>query len=165
MKHILFFIGLVAVVFACKNGSEKCKFGQPTAIFSADLPHVSSHNFQQKGNESLESLMFDTGIALEIEQSGCEEMQQAFRFTALGDRRSMPDSMWVKEAVRQLVYLSSLGKKQGPLRLWADALEAARPSLKLGETFPIEAGVGVKVDKIVSPDQSVLLLTLSQMQH
>jgi hypothetical protein len=131
-------------------------------MFSPDLKHVSQHLFEKKDGESLESIIFDSGVALEVEQTGCDEIRQEFRFTALGNRQNAPDSTWAKEAVRQLVFLSSLGPKQKPLKMWADALEQVRPELKLGEAFTLETGISVRVDKIVSPEQSVILLVLSQ---
>ena len=81
---------------------------------------------------------------------------------APGDRQQLADSLWIKESVRQLVFLSSLGPKQAPLRTWADAIEAVRQDMKLGENFDLGGGVTAQVGKIVGPEQSVLTLVLSQ---
>lgn len=162
MSKLLFSTLLATAFFACKNGEKKCPYGDPMPIFSEKLDHVKLHQFEKKDGESLESLIFDSGITLEIEQTGCEQIRQEFRFTALGDRRNLADSLWAKEAVRQLVFLSSLGPKQAPLRTWADAIEKSRSEMKLGENFDLGGGVMAQVGKVVGPDQSVLTLVLSQ---
>ncbi len=153
---------LFAVLLACKNSEPKCRFGEPTPILSDKLPHVKLHEFEKKGGESVESVIFDNQVALEIAQSGCESIRQEFRFAAPGDRRQVADSLWAKEAVRQLVFLSSLGPKQAPLRAWADALEKARPDMKLGEETSLGGGVVAQVNKVAGADQSVLTLVFSQ---
>ncbi|MBL7775212.1 MAG: hypothetical protein JNK89_04370 [Saprospiraceae bacterium] len=151
----------LALLCASCAGDTRCQY-KPEPIFDAKLPHVEQYNFEKQGQESLESLLLDTRVLLEVNQQVCNETRQEFRFTVQGDFRQFPDSMWVKEAVRQLVFLSTFSPKQAPLRAWADVLEASRPNMRLGEDAEVQPGVRVRVDRVVSPEQSTLVLVLSQ---
>lgn len=163
MKYAL--IALTAfgtALFSCKNDT-KCRY-KPEPIFGPDLPHIVQYNFEKDGNQSLESMLLDTKVLLEIGQEVCTDTRQEFRFTVQGDYARFPDSMWMKEAVRQLAFLSSFSPQQAPLKAWADALEAARHDMSLGEQLELEPGASVRVDRIVSPEQSILILVLAQQQ-
>ncbi|MBK8967419.1 MAG: hypothetical protein R3D58_05970 [Saprospiraceae bacterium] len=143
------------------NSQPKCQY-KPEPIFEANLPHVVQYNFEKQGNQSLESLLLDTNVLLEISQEVCNQTRQEYRFTVQGDFSRFPDSLWMKEAVRQLVFLSTFSPKQAPLKAWADVLEAQRSQMRLGQDAEIQPGVKVRVDRIVSPEESTLLLVLSQ---
>jgi len=161
MKKNLIALFLLALpALSCKN-ETKCKY-KPEPIFGPDLPHVKQYNFEKEGNQSLESLMLDTGTLVEVGQDVCNGTRQEFRFTVQGDFRQYADSMWLREAVRQMVFLSSFSPAQAPLRSWADVLEDARPQMRIGEDTEIQAGISVRVDRVVGPEQSALLLILSQ---
>lgn len=132
-------------------------------MFSKSLPHVKAHEFELlNSTEAEERIAFDSGLELEIAQSGCDAIRQEFRFFTSGDYRAFPDSAWAREAVRQLVFLSSLSAAQAPLKPWADALETVRPNLKLGETTPLAPDVSTKIDRIVSPDRATMIVVFSQ---
>jgi hypothetical protein len=161
-NFILLSLGFGLSLVACNSSSEtKCKY-KPEPIFEAGLPHIVQYNFEKQGNQSLESLLLDSQIMLEISQEVCNETRQEFRFTVQGDFSRFPDSLWMKEAVQQLVYLSSFSPKQAPLKAWADVLEAQRGGMRLGEDAEVQPGVKIRVDRIVSPEKSTLLLVLSQ---
>lgn len=152
--------GTVSVFFACQN-DKPCKY-KPAPIFEAGLPHVTQYNFEKEGPQSLESLLLDTGVLLEIEQNICETSKQEYRFLVKGDYSTFPDSLWLKEATRQLVFLSSFSPKQAALKAWADVLEERRSEMRLGEDREVQPGISVRVDKVVGPDQSTLILVFSQ---
>lgn len=160
--HICLGIAIVALLFfsAC-NAEEKCKY-KPEPIFEPGLPHVEQYNFEKQGNQSLESLLLDTKVLLEISQDVCTKTRQEYQFTVQGDYSRFPDSLWLKEAVRQLVYLSTFSPKQAPLKAWADVLEGQRATMRLGEDSEVQPGVFVRVDRIVSPEKSTLMLVFSQ---
>lgn len=154
------FCCLVLFWLSCES-NKGCRY-KPEPIFQAGLPHVLQYNFEKQGNQSLESLLLDTNVLLEINQDVCDKTRQEFQFTVRGDYSRFADSLWMKEAVRQLVYLSSFSEKQAPLKAWADVLEARRTEMRLGEDREIQPGVFVRIDRVVSPEKSTLLLTLSQ---
>jgi hypothetical protein len=150
----------VILFFSCKT-EKTCKY-KPSPVFEAGLPHVAQYNFETQGAQSLESLLLDTGVLLEINQDVCTETRQEYRFTVKGDFSQYPDSLWMKEATRQLVFLSSFSPKQAPLKAWADIIEMRRSEMRLGEDREVEPGVFVRVDRVLSKEQSTLVLVFSQ---
>ncbi len=164
MRNLILYFGgaFLLALFGCST-APKCPY-KPEPIFSQDLPHVVAYRFERQGTQSLESLLLDTQVLLEIGQEVCRHTRQEFRFTVSGDYSRFPDSLWLKEAARQLVFLSTFSPKQAPLKAWADVLEAARPAMRLGEEKELQPGVFAQVDRIVSPEQSVLILILAQRE-
>lgn len=152
-------VGLLLSTIACEN-KPTCKF-KPEPIFAKDLPHVVQYNFEKEGSQSLESLMLDRGVLLEIGQEVCGETKQEYRFTVQGDYAAFPDSFWLKEATRQFVFLSTFSPKQAPLKSWADIIEQRRQDMRLGENQEVQPGIFVRVDRIVSPEQATLLVVFS----
>lgn len=153
-------IALILLATSCDN-KKNCKY-KPSPIFEAGLPHVVRYNYEQQGSQSLESLELDTNVLLEISQDVCENTQQEYRFTVPGNFSKFADSLWLKEASRQLVFLSTFSPKQSALKAWADVIEMRRAQMRLGEDREVEPGVFVRVDRIVSPEQSTLVLVFSQ---
>jgi hypothetical protein len=151
---------LVSTLVACNN-QPACPY-KPTAIFEANLPHVRQYNFEKQGSESLESLYLDSDVHLEIYQNVCPSTVQEFKFMVRGDFATFADSMWMKEAARQMVFLSTFSPKQKALKEWADIIELRRTDMRLGEDREVQPGVFVRVDKVLSPEKSTLLVTLSE---
>ncbi len=154
------FCGFLLGAVACKT-EQKCPY-KPAPIFSKDLPHVVQYLYEQQGQQSLESIFFDTNVLLEIEQDICKETIQEYRFSVPGDYSDFPDSMWFKEAVLQLNFLSKLSEAHAPLRTWAGILEENRQEMKLGEEKSVELGAYLTVDKVIGPEKSTLLVTFVQ---
>lgn len=150
---------LLLLTFACEN-KPTCKF-KPEPIFAKDLPHVVQYNFEKEGSQSLESMLLDRGVLLEIGQEVCGDTKQEYRFTVPGDYAAQPDSFWLKEATRQFVFLSTFSPKQAPLKSWADIIEQRRTEMRLGENREVQPGIFVRVDRIVSPEQATLLVVFS----
>lgn len=159
--RVLILLALVATTLWNCSNEPTCKY-KPEPIFDKSLPHVEQYNFEKEGSQSLESLFLDTKVLLEIYQNVCPTSTQEYKFTVQGDFSQMADSLWMKEAVRQFVYLSSFSTKQRALKDWADVIELRRSEMKIGEDREIQPGIFVKVDRIVSPEKGVLLVTLSQ---
>jgi hypothetical protein len=154
-------LGVAFSLLACKSTPEKCKY-KPVAIFSNGLPHVQQYNYEVQGHQSMESILLDTGILLEVGQDVCASTRQEFRFTVPGDRSAYPDSLWLKEAARQMVFLSSFSPQQAPLRTWGDMIEEVRLQMRLGEALEVQPGITVQVDRITGKDQSTLQVILAQ---
>lgn len=150
----------LSIFMACQN-EKTCKY-KPMPVFEKGLPHVVDYYFEAKGSKSLESLLLDRGIELEISQEVCDETRQEFRFKVSGDFTAQPDSFWLKEATRQLVYLSSFSEKQAPLKAWGDIIEELRGDMQLGQDREVQRGVFVRVDRVTNPQEAILMLVLSQ---
>lgn len=145
---------------SCKN-KPACKF-KPEPIFSKDLPHIVQYNFEKEGSQSLESLLLDRGVLLEIGQEVCGETKQEYRFTVKGDYAAQPDSFWLKEASRQFVFLSTFSPKQASLKDWADIIEARRTDMRLSQEREMQPGIFVRIDRVLSPEEATLLVVFSQ---
>lgn len=151
------------LVFPACQSEKKCKY-KPAPIFEAGLPHIQQYNFEVQGQESLESLLLDTGVLLEIGQKVCETTQQEYRFIAKGDHTAFADSLWLKEAARQFVFLSTISPKQASLKAWADVIEAGRKEMKLGEEKMVQPGVYLRIDRVVNPEESTLQVLLGSKE-
>jgi len=164
MPHpVLLYLLLVGWLCSCAT-SPKCPY-KPEPIFSKDLPHVLEYRFERDGARSLETLLLDTQVLLEIGQDVCRDTRQEFRFIVKGDYSRYADSLCLKEAVRQLVFLSTFSPRQAALKDWADVLEQARPAMRLGEEFTLQPGIYARVDRVISPDESILILILAQRER
>jgi hypothetical protein len=151
---------LVLGMASCKDNS-KCRY-KPAPIFAPDLPYVVQYNYEVQGQQSLESVMLENQVLLEVYQDVCNSSRQEYRFTVAGDRSSYADSLWMKEATRQLVLLSTMSEKQLPLKAWADVIEQNRRNMNLGVPLEIDQGISVQIDRILSPEKSTLVLVFSQ---
>jgi hypothetical protein len=158
LKNIMLSTLFISLLVAC-TGEQKCKY-KPEPIFSKDLKGVQQYNFEKYGTQSLESVFFENNILLELHQDVCDQSSQEYKFTVKGDYSAYPDSLWLKEAVRQLTYLSTLSPKQAALKEWAGIIEVNRKRMKLAESTKISSGIYAKVDRVLSPEQSILILTL-----
>lgn len=157
-RLVLIFLAMGAA--SCKDTS-KCRYN-PAPIFAADLPYVVGYNYEVQGQQSLESVMLENKVLLEIYQDVCNTTRQEYRFTVAGDRSNYADSLWMKEATRQLVFLSTMSEKQLPLKAWADVIEQNRRNMNLGVPLEIDQGISVQIDRILSPEKSTLVLVFSQ---
>jgi len=154
-------LGVLLLAAPGCQSTASCKY-KPAPVFEAGLPHVTEYHFEKQGSQSLERLMLDTGVLLEINQEICNESRQEYRFNVKGNFSQFPDSLWLKEATRQLVFLSTFSPKQAAFKAWADVIELRRTDMRLGEDREVEPGVFVRVDRILSPEESTLVLVFSQ---
>lgn len=159
-KHSAIAFGSLLLFGSCQN-QKTCKF-KPEPIFSENLPHVVQYNFEKEGSQSLESLLIDRGVLLEVGQEVCGDTRQEYRFTVPGNYSTQPDSFWMMEATRQFVYLSSFSPKQAPLKDWADIIELRRGDMTLGQDREVQPGIFVRVDRVLSPEQATLVVVFSQ---
>lgn len=154
-------IFFVAFLSAC-DSKKICKY-KPSPIFEAGLPHVQDYSYEVQGPQSREALLTDRGVFVEIYQEVCETTRQEYRFTVPGTEfAQMPDSIWMKEASRQLVFLGSFSPKQASLLTWAEVLETARPQMRLAREYEVERGIVARIDKIVSPDKATLIVVFAE---
>jgi hypothetical protein len=158
LKILVF--GALGLSVACQN-QPTCKY-KPEPIFARELPHVVNYNFEKEGSQSLESVMLDRGILLEVGQEVCGDTKQEFRFTVKGDFTAQPDSFWLKEASRQFVFLSSFSPKQAALKDWGDIIEMRRSEMSIGQAREVQKGVFIRVDRVISPEEAVLTVVFSQ---
>jgi hypothetical protein len=153
-------LGILVLLTACQNQTT-CKY-KPEPIFAKDLPHIVQYNFEKEGSQSLESIMLDRGVLLEIGQEVCGDTKQEYRFTVKGDFAAQPDLFWINEAAGEFNFLSTLSPKQAPLKDWAEIIKLRREDIKIGQDHEVQPGVFIRIDKVVSPEEATLVVLFSQ---
>jgi hypothetical protein len=159
--HSLFFL-FFTLFTACKTDNGKCKFGDPVAIFSDTMQVVKMHHFEIKDKTGIEYVALKNGLLLEIEQSGCNTINQQFTFELPGDFSKEEDAFWKTLAAKNFHLLSSVSIKLQPFIAWADAIESVEDKLKLAEPMEIQNRMHIRIDKILSADRAMLVVQLSQ---
>jgi hypothetical protein len=147
---------------ACKTDNGKCKFGDPVAIFSDTMQAVKNHHFEIKDKTGIEYVVLKNGLLLEIEQSGCNTINQQFTFEIMGDFSKQNDDFWKTLAAKNFQLLSNASVKLQPFIAWSEAIESVKSKLKLAEAIEIQNKMHVRLDKIVSADRAMLVVQLSQ---
>ena len=128
----LFFL-FFTLFTACKTDNGKCKFGDPVAIFSDTMQAVKKHHFEIKDKTGIEYIVLKNGLLLEIEQSGCNTINQQFTFELVGDFSKQDDAFWKTLAAKNFQMLSNASVKLQPFIAWSEAIESVKSKMKLGE--------------------------------
>jgi hypothetical protein len=147
---------------ACKTESGKCKYGDPVAIFSDTMQVVKKHHFEIKEKTGIEYVALKNGLLLEIEQSGCNTINQQFTFELPGDFSKQDDAFWKTLAAKNFQLLSNASIKLQPFIAWSDAINSVKDKLKLAEPIEIQNRMHIRIDKILSADRAMLVVQLSQ---
>ncbi len=148
-------------MLSCNNAdSEKCKYGAPTPVFSKEIKSVTGHSFEAKGQESTEVATFENGMQLQLKQSGCNDIKQEFQFTI--ERPSEGQPNWFLLVSEQFIYLSSLSEQTVSMGMWASVISSNASLFKFGLPIEVEKGFFVKIDKIDSGNNAILLVELSE---
>jgi hypothetical protein len=166
-SKIVLFIFIAMITSACGQSTsdhaenQDCKYGTPEALFGAEQPGVSAHSFTAKATEATERVTFSNGIRLTLLQSGCNHIRQEFRFELSEVPEDAGQQFWIMRTVELLRMLSSAGPNYAAFATWADEIEQRRENIKLAESFAIQQGFYVRIDRIRSGDNATLVLTLS----
>lgn len=148
-------------LISCSNSKkEECQFGAPTAIFNPEIENVVQHNFQATDQQSTEIIEFENELKVEIDQSGCNHIQQTYKFWI--DRPGEGDPNWFFLAAEQFSYLSKVSSQTAMLGNWTDVIEANASQFKLSKPVEVESNFFVKIDKINEGKKVILIVELSQ---
>ena len=156
-----FSILLFAFLWSCSSETkEKCKYGEPVAIFSDDLPGISGLNFSGSGQIANEEVVFDNGLKVVVEQSGCNNIRQVFHFTV--ERPGEGEPNWFLLTGDQFNFIGNLSSKLEPMLMWASVINSNAGSFNIGEPLEVEKGFFIKIDKIDSGKDVILSAELSE---
>lgn len=161
--HFLLLAVLLAVFPQCSGGPKKfedCPYGRPKAIFSEQMPGVTSHSFRADDLSATEELILGDTLSVTLIQSGCEKPVQEFRFVIRNPPPQAGAAYWADRAVDLLYQLSRLSPELVPLSAWAQAVEPQIPGIALGEPFQVEQDTYVSIDRIESAGSVILMLIL-----
>jgi hypothetical protein len=164
-NYFFIFICLTAGLTACRsNGApeklEDCPYGKPVAVFGAQIPGISGHQFSSTPYDATEQFMLDDTISVILLQSGCEKPVQEFRFTYALDLEASNSVYPSENAVRFLRRLGSIDPSTLPLIAWAQAIEALPTDWIQGEPRAVQPGTLVKLDWISTAQSQTLILVL-----
>ena len=126
---------------------------------------ITKHEFSLAATKSVERVAFDNGSALEIIQSGCAKIKQQFVFNLPGDFTQAGAStavFWTDNAIQQFNTLAKLDPKLNGLAMWSSALNAVKAELKIQEPLELEPHRFISLDRIVSENSALLIVTLSE---
>lgn len=163
MEKILLLLALTLCIACSTNApKEKCKFGQPTAIFSSTIPTVAQHQFHSKTESvATEKIVFDSGKELEITQSGCNSIQQELLFR-LKNKPISSDPELFALGIQELDALGKLSDKLKPFSFWAQAIYNQADALKKGMEIELEPNTYASIDLIEEGNDALIRIVLSQ---
>lgn len=174
-----FFFYFIVIIFcfcatACKTKPNPADFEndlahctqKPNAFFAPTMRSVKAHQFSLAATKSTERIAFENGSALEITQSGCAKIKQQFVFNLTGDfqKQIAADTaiFWTEAAIQQFDTLAALDPKLAGLAMWSRALDAVKADLKVQEPLQLEPHRFISLDRIVSANGALLVVTLSE---
>ena len=161
------FIFLLLLSYSCQNGADEgefahCRYNAPEPIFHPAIPDITDHHFELRGNTGLERISFSDGLLLSIQQSGCDFLQQEYRFFLEQEITDPDPQFWFSLAAALLGRLSALGPEYLIFDAWADAIEARQAGMKLGEMKEVQPGFYLQVDHSLQEGRTIVMLTFSQ---
>ena len=159
--RLFFLIGFTILIFSCNSEKkENCKYGEPVAIFSDDLPEVSNLNFSGSGQIANEEAVFSNGLKVTVEQSGCNNIRQVFHFTVEKPGDGEPN--WFLLTGEQFEFIGNLSSKLEPMLMWASVINGNAGRFRLGEPLEVDRGFFIKIDKVISGSEVILSAELSE---
>ncbi len=157
-------LGLLLASAACSPQGKppRCPAGTPVPIASDTMAAVVQHQFERRGQESLEQIAWADGTTLELYQSGCDHIRQEFRFR-LPDV-ALPESQPALAALaaRRFRKMSGMSPAWVPFGQWADALEDLAPQVRAGVPLALPGGIRLRVDAIESGSEWWLIVVMEQ---
>jgi len=144
-----------------KKTSDQCPLGEPTPIYSLDLPFVKSHSFNKTGQNSKEEIIFQDSLYLTIRQSGCEQIRQDYIFS-LEPSPAANDQFWIQRSIELFGRLASYSENFYSFNQWADKINESKSEFRLTEPFEVAPQTFVKIDRIPSPEETKLIVSLLQ---
>lgn len=163
LRHLLLFCFILAL--GCNNSNDPfadCRYKQPEPIFTSELEKVENHSFKMKGLQAIENLRFESGVGLTIVQSGCNAITQEYEFRIPGTFKGQEDHFWIEKVIEQFQYFSKLSPNYIAFNAWTQAIEGIQSEIQLGQFAELQPGYFIKIDKVLSSDHAILMLTLTE---
>ncbi|MCB0706210.1 MAG: hypothetical protein KDC34_12905 [Saprospiraceae bacterium] len=157
LKHLFFICLLSTSLWQCSNSSDDaCRYGKPKPIFSDEMAGVVSHSFLQEGQEGNEQIRLQSGLEVEIYQTGCDAIKQEFRFTLQDLPPTQPDAFWISAAAACFIELSTLEADPIIFSQYAQAIQQYAPNFILGEQAELATGFYMMIDGIKMGGEGLL---------
>jgi hypothetical protein len=145
-----------------QDAFAECRYGAPEPIFQANLPAVARHHFQLLKGQGIERLAFKDGLELEVLQSGCEYIEQEFRFRKEGQFQKAPADFWIDEAARIFNRLGNLGPEYLSYYSLSQAIDEQAGRINLAQDIELQPGFFLKIEPVSVGDETTLVVRLSE---
>lgn len=163
MHKFILIISLILFSFSCSDSpspNEKCRFGEPTAIFKKDNSALLSTTFKKEGRIGIETVEFKKGFLLELTQSGCQEIIQDFAFTLPMVNNQADGQFWIQQGEQLMRFMGNTDPSLMQFSEWANMIAQSGSEMKLGQAKEIQTGYFVTIDKISGNQETIVKVTL-----
>ena len=163
MYKFTILISWTLLIMSCSGNApekEKCRFGEPTAIFKQDNPALLSSNFRKEGRIGIETVKFKNQLSLELTQSGCQEVIQDFAFTLPMINPKADGQFWIQQGEQLMRFLGNTHPNLMQFSEWANMIAQSGKEMKLGQAKEIQTGYFVTIDKIPGSTETIIKVTL-----
>jgi hypothetical protein len=164
-RILLLVISSLALSF-CKNKSDKpfanCKCGAPRPVFNEALPeYIAGRSFSITNTSGVENIKFKNGTALQIVQTGCNDIKQEFSFSYNDSKfLAYSDAQWIQNAIDEFLRIGSFSDNFSPFKLWGEAILAYKDTFKIAEDKELQKGFFIKIEKIISGNEATMIVTV-----
>lgn len=149
---VSFALVVVLLASGCADASRgSCLAGEPRPIFRAGDSTVLHHDFRADGQASTETVAFDDGLLLAVEQSGCDTLIQAFTFAH--DGLSDNFAAFLPEAVSVFYRLASLSPRLEAFAAYARLLTDVPASGREGAPVDLAPGLTLRISGLPTPNR------------
>ena len=164
MYKFIILISWTLLLISCSENTtskeEKCRFGEPTAIFNPENPAIASTNFKKEGRTGIEAVEFKNQLSLELTQSGCQELVQDFAFSIPMTNPEADGQFWIQQGEQLMRFLGNTDPSLMQFSEWANMIAQSGKEMKLGQAKEIQTGYFITVDKISGKEETVIKVTL-----
>ncbi len=160
LNYFLFFL-LIFTVLSCSSEQKKCRYGKAEPIFAPFYEKVVKHKFDQKGQLTFEHIIFDNKMELEIQQSGCDNIRQVFKFKIPEDVQKQKADYFKEMTIQFFGYLSLVSDQHFSLHHLGKVVSQHFDEIKLGKPFMMQENYYLKIDRIAGENEAILLVELS----
>jgi hypothetical protein len=141
-----------------------CRYGAPEPIFHAQLPAVARHDFRLSKGQGLEYIAFTDGLELEVLQTGCDHIQQEFRFRQSGQFRQAPADFWIDETARIFSRLGQLGPEYLSYFSLAQAIDEQANRIRLAQNTELQPGFFLNISPQSAEQSTTLVVTIGEQR-
>lgn len=135
----------LCVLAGCES-KPTCRYGVPQALLPDKMEGMVKHDAKIEGQNGQERAKFADGSALEILQSGCDELHQEFRFLSAVP---LPDSLGLGSlAAAQFFQLAAKDERLAAFEQWAQMFQSVDSVAMPGQVLQVDKGMAIKMDKI-----------------
>jgi len=162
IRYIIFTLFILTAISCSENTptQEKCRFGEPTAIFTEQNPAIASTNFQKNERAGIETVQFKNKLSLTLTQSGCQEVIQDFVFTMPFTNPGADGQYWIGQGEQLMRFLGNTDPNLMQFSEWANMIAQSGSEMKLGQAKEIQTGYFVTIDKIAGNAETIVQVTL-----